>query len=566
MTLDQEARPGDSEEPELLPARMLNEFVYCPRLFHLEWVQKEWAESADTIAGSFEHRRVDVPAGALPPPAELVGREGEARSVQLSAPNAGVVAKLDLLELRDGAAVPVDYKKGKAPEPERVPGGIWDADRIQLGAQALVLIESGYRCEEAVVYYAGSKRRVSLTVDEALLDEVREVARRARSAASEPNPPPPLRDSPKCPGCSLAGICLPDETLELATEKPAEVRLLYPARDDALPLHVQAHGARVGKSGDQLEIVERDGTKHHARLLDVSQVAVFGSVQVTAAALGELLRRSIPVCHFSYGGWFQGITHAIGARNCYVRVSQYDRAREPASCLALARGFVERKVRNCRTLLRRNSREEDPSRLDDLARLADAAERAESLESLLGVEGAAARLYFGAFSSMIKAGVAEGDDTFDFASRNRRPPRDPINALLSLAYSVLSRDWTVVLLAVGLDPFLGFYHQPRFGRAALALDMMEEFRPLVADSVVLQVVNNGEVRPNDFIRRGPAVALTDEGRRKFFLAYERRMAQLVRHPRFGYQVSYRRLLEVQARLFARHLTGELPDYDGFRTR
>lgn len=555
----------EGDEPELLPARMLNEYVYCPRLFHLEWVQKEWAGNADTIAGTFAHRRVDVAGGQLPSPEELVGREAEVRSVELSAPGSGIVAKLDLLELRDGFVVPVDYKKGKAPDPERVPGGIWDADRVQLGAQALVLIENGYRCVEAVVYYGGSRRRVSLVVDQGLLDEVRDVARRARAASADPSPPPPLRDSPKCPRCSLVGICLPDETREVTEDRPAEIRLLYPARDDALPLHVQAQGARLGKSGDQLEIVDRDGGKHRARLLDVSQVSVFGNVQVTAAALGELLRRGIPVCHFSYGGWFQGITHAIGPRNCHVRVRQFEQAREPERCLAIARGFVERKIRNCRTLLRRNAPTVEEKTLDALEQLAGAATRAGSLDSLLGVEGAAARAYFGAFGTMLKADELDGA-AFDFTLRNRRPPKDPVNALLSLAYSVLSRDWTVVLLSVGLDPFLGFYHQPRFGRAALALDLMEEFRPLVADSVVIQVINNGEVRPSDFLRRGPAVALTDGGRRKFFLAYERRMSHLVRHPRFGYQVSYRRLMEVQARLFARHLAGELPEYEGFRTR
>jgi CRISPR-associated protein Cas1 len=278
------------------------------------------------------------------------------------------------------------------------------------------------------------------------------------------------------------------------------------------------------------------------------------------------MRRGIPVCHFSYGGWFQGITHAIGARNCQARVHQYEQAANPGRCLDLARGFVERKVRNCRTLLRRNAVAVDRTTLDAMERLAASAAKAESVESLLGIEGAAARAYFGAFASMLKAGSLDAEDAFDFAARNRRPPKDPVNALLSLAYSVLSRDWTVALLSVGLDPFLGFYHRPRFGRAALALDMMEEFRPLVADSVALQVINNGEVRPSDFLRRGPAVALTDDGRRKFFLAYERRMAHLVRHPRFGYQVSYRRLMEVQARLFARHLSGELPEYEGFRTR
>jgi len=566
MTLDRDARAvGGDEEPEFLPARMLNEFVYCPRLFHLEWVQKEWADSADTVDGHFQHRRVDASTGNLPAPEDLVGQSAEARSVHLSAPRAGIVAKLDLLELHDEEVVPVDYKRGRAPDPDRVPGGVWDADRIQLGAQALVLIENGYHCERGVIYYAGSRRRVPLIVDEALLEEVREVARKARAASEEANPPPPLRDSPKCPRCSLVGICLPDETLEVSGDGPDEVRLLYPARDDAQALHVQSQGARIGKSGDEIQVVERDGTKHQARYLDVSQVSLFGNVQVSAAALRELLRRSIPVCHFSYGGWFNGITQAIGARNCFVRVRQYEAARHADRCVSLARGFVERKIRNCRTLLRRNADGPDRGVLEALERLAASASRADSSESLLGIEGSAARAYFGAFTSMLKSSAFERD-AFDFKSRNRRPPRDPVNALLSLAYSVLSRDWTIALLSAGLDPFLGYYHRLRFGRASLALDLMEEFRPIVADSVVLQLVNNGEVRPSDFIRRGPAVALTRDGRRKFFLAYERRMSHLVRHPTFGYQVSYRRLIEVQARLFARHLAEELPRYEGFRTR
>ena len=155
---------------------------------------------------------------------------------------------------------------------------------------------------------------------------------------------------------------------------------------------------------------------------------------------------------------------------------------------------------------------------------------------------------------------------FSFQHRNRRPPRDPVNALLSLAYSILAKDWTVALASAGLDPYLGVYHQPRFGRASLALDLMEEFRPLIADSVVLRLVNHAELRPSSFIQRGDAVSLTSDGRKAFFGAYERRMREEVRHPIFGYRVAYRSLLEVQARLFGRALLGEIPTYPGFTTR
>lgn len=187
------------------------------------------------------------------------------------------------------------------------------------------------------------------------------------------------------------------------------------------------------------------------------------------------------------------------------------------------------------------------------------------MDVLLGVEGAGASRYFRNFSGMLKTDTDPGM-SFDFMGRNRRPPRDPINALLSFAYAMLTREWTVALSAVGLDPYRGFYHQPRFGRPALALDMMEPFRPLVADSTVITVVNNGEVRPTDFVRAAGSCNLTDSGRKRFIAAFERRLQQEVTHPIFKYRVSYRRLFEVQARLLIRHLSGEIPDYPNFVTR
>ncbi len=174
------------------------------------------------------------------------------------------------------------------------------------------------------------------------------------------------------------------------------------------------------------------------------------------------------------------------------------------------------------------------------------------------------------------AGGAEADGTgegqgadrmlFQFDGRNRRPPKDPVNALLSLGYALLSKDLTIIVTGVGFDPYLGFYHQPRYGRPALALDLMEEFRPLIVDSVVLSAINTGAVRPDDFLRRGGAVSLTPAGRSKFIRAYERRMDEEITHPVFDYRISYRRTLEVQARLLARYLGGEISEYPPFATR
>jgi CRISPR-associated protein Cas1 len=245
--------------------------------------------------------------------------------------------------------------------------------------------------------------------------------------------------------------------------------------------------------------------------------------------------------------------------------------------LRLARALVAGKIRNQRTMLQRNHVEPPPRPLALMKCLMEDAERAESQEELLGIEGNAARLYFENFAGMIKRGDDEpagagatsagaAEFPFDFVNRNRRPPRDAVNALLSLAYSMLAKDLHIVCHAVGFDPYLGFYHQPRFGRASLALDLMEPFRPLIADSAVLSAINTRMVTPQDFVRAGDSVALTAGGRKAFFRAYEQRMDALITHPVFNYRVNYRRVLEIQARLLARVLTGELATYPVFVTR
>jgi len=221
-------------------------------------------------------------------------------------------------------------------------------------------------------------------------------------------------------------------------------------------------------------------------------------------------------------------------------------------------------VWNQRTLLRRNcdTGPDVKKTLDRLSELRDQADRAGSAAELLGLEGTAARLYFGAFPLMLKTDMG----TLTLEGRNRRPPRDPLNALLSFVYSLLTKDWTIACGVAGLDPFLGFFHRPRFGRPSLALDLMEEFRPIVGDSVVLSLVNGGAVSPTDFVRRGLGVALTDAARRRVISAYERRMDELITHPTFGYRISYRRTFEVQARLLGRFVMGEIAEYPPFRPR
>ena len=561
--------PLGSAIPELVPARMLNEYAYCPRLAYLEWVQGEFADSVDTIEGRFQHRRVDRPSGRLESPSPSSGGGDashdtiHARSVLVSDESLGAIARIDLIEGQGNVVTPVDYKHGTAPD---LPEGAWEPERVQVCLQGLLLRANGYTCNEGMLYFVESRQRVTVPLDDGLVLRTLDLLSGIRDMAATGQIPAPLADSPKCPRCSLVGICLPDEVNFISVDglsvRPEDVRRMAPARDDTIPVYVQAQGAVVGKSGDQLEVKQNGETLQKVRLMEVSHLSLFGNVQVTAQAVRELGDRNIPVCHFTYGGWFSGITTGMSHKNVELRCRQYLAAQTPETALSIARRMVFGKIKNCRTLLRRNHRQASAAVLAELNRLADRAQSAPSLDSLLGIEGAAARTYFAEFQGMMKNESLE----FDFQGRNRRPPRDPVNAVLSFLYAMLIKQAMVTALTVGFDPHLGFYHQPRYGKPALALDLVEEFRPIIADSVCLTLINNGELGPEDFVCRGDATALTQNGRRTVIGAWERRMDTLVTHPLFGYAVSYRRIMEIQARLLSRHLLGELEAYPVFRTR
>jgi CRISPR-associated endonuclease Cas1/CRISPR-associated protein Cas4 len=569
MSAEPNEKVDEANVPALVPARMLNEFAYCPRLAWLEWAEGTFADSADTVEGRHHHRRVDKETGDLPPPEDVGTEDLHARSVHLSAPKLGLVARMDLVETDGPRVTPVDYKRGKAPD---VPEGAWEPERVQLCAQGLILEENGYACAEGVIYFVGSRRRVTIAFTPELRARTATLLGEMRTAMSAPTIPPPLRDSPKCPRCSLVGICLPDEVNHLAGLQDADPsedsrpRRLLAARDDALPLYVQSAGARVGKTGDEFEISPREGEPTTARMGQTSQVSLFGNVQISTQAVQAAAGRGIPVCYFTTGGWFYGMTTGLMHKNVELRRLQFRVAEDPNASLQLARAFVVAKIKNCRTFLRRNAEGVSERVLDDLRRLAESAAQTEAASSLLGLEGTAARLYYQAFPLLLRRSDGNGGFSFDFDGRNRRPPKDPVNALLSFAYALLAKDLTVITQTVGFDPYLGFYHRPRYGRAALALDLMEEFRPLVADSVVVNVINTGVVQRSDFVVRGGAFALADTGRIRFLRAYERRMDELITHPIFAYRLSYRRVLEVQARLLGRFLGGEIATYPGFLTR
>ena len=570
----------DDNGPPLIPVRMLNEFTYCPRLFYIEFVDGLYEDSVDTVAGTIEHASVDrSQKRRRRPPADAdasaqASPAAQSTRVALADSTIGLTGRLDVVEAADGVYYPVEYKHGAPPAegrayPDRIgSSGTWINDEVQVCAQGMLLEANGMPSPRGLLFYRQTQEQVVVDFTDALRERVHHVIAQARSlTAASATTPPPLVDDPRCVRCSLAPVCLPDETHRLALaggEAEQPLRRIVPAADDLGVLYVNTQGATVRRDGEVLVVRSRDASLGQVPLGQVRQLSVFGNVQITTQTLQTLLREGVPVAFFSLGGAFYGLAQGLPTKNVEWRRQQYLRFHHPETVLQLARVIVSAKIRNQRTVLKRNHPGLRTEVTDRMADVAKSALSADSLQSLLGLEGTAARLYYGHWDGMLKP--KDGKGTFVFNERNRRPPLDPVNAMLSLAYSVLAKDLTVAVSMTGLDPMFGFYHQPRFGRPALALDLMEEFRPLIADSVVLGLVNNQMLAGSDFVTSSLGCNLTDHGRGVFFQVYEKRKQQLITHPLFGYRMSYGRMLELQARLLGRFLLGEVRMYEPIVTR
>jgi CRISP-associated protein Cas1 len=537
--------------PELMPVRMLNEFVWCPRFTYLSWAEGFTGENEATSEGKDLHRRVDVPAEFETP---------NGRSVRtawtLSSPDLGLIGRADRVEFEDDQAVLVEFKRGK-PKSEEIP--LWEPEQVQVTAFLFLLVANGHRVKGAEVFFAETRRRVSIPVSPEEVNRIPELVEEARRVLAEPVPPPPLVDSPKCGHCVLASICLPDEITRIRNAEHPPKRVI-PHETNARPLYVSEYGSRVGREGGRFTLSVRGQESSSVRIIDVSSIVLIGNSTISAQATRAALAEDLPIVHLSAGGWLNGFTAPPHGGFVELRKRQYLQMDEPI--LPIARRMVSGKIQNARTLLRRNGRLVSPDALAELKRLAARAETATDPAALLGIEGGAARIYFSQFSTMLKHQTAE----FDFTKRTRRPPEDRINALLSYCYGLLVKDCVVALHSVGFDPAVGVFHRPRFGRPALALDLAEEFRTLIAESVVITLVNTQEIQATDFVVTTPGVSMKPKARQTVLRAYERRILSESLHPVFGYRVTYRRALEVQARLLAAVFLEEAPEYVPFTTR
>lgn len=608
------------EHADLIPARMCNELVYCPRLFHFEHVQGLFVESADTVEGDAQHERAATrtskkakPKPADEPPEDDAPPWDIPNTLSFIAPKLGVVGKLDTLEVEGDEVIVVEAKHGRAPKFDRhtwndhvLDFGAWPADVAQVAIYIAMLREHGLDCSQARIYYRKSKTSRTVTWSSDLERFVHDIIRQANQVALQDTPPEPLLDSPKCVGCSLHGICLPDEhhalkrlelteTREHTPTPPSEpARRIVPARDDKSVLHLMSPGTLLRKRGDSLVVCLRTGEEHKVPVKDVGHVAIYGPASITQPCTAHLLRSGVPISHHTSAGRLLGLTHSVMTLNVGTRRAQFRAADDPARCLEASRAWVLAKINNQRTILRRYRkgaeaigheelggdlpewaggvlpdealrREQTRAAVDlairDMKVARDAARRTDDIDALRGHEGDAAARYFFAYPAILPPAWKS-----DFNGRSRRPPRDRVNAMLSFGYALLMRDAAAALTRVGLDPMLGLFHTLRPGRASLALDIMEPFRAAWVDAAMLRLIATGGIRRDHFAVTSAGVTLSDSGRRRVVAAYERRGDELTTHPHFGYRASIRRLLDLDVRVFGKWLLAEVPGVVPFTTR
>lgn len=557
--------------PDLVTIDSVHQYAYCPRRCFLMYAEGLMEDNAYVADGRLVHARVDAKDQVIEDEDDEDRDSGGdpkpevAKSLSASSVTLGVNGKLDLAEFSGNMAIPVDFKRGSVPNIE---GHAWPPERVQLALQGLLLQEMGYDCQYGYLYFAKSKRKVRIDFDSSLIELAKSYVAKTRDLLSQDERPKCLSFSPKCQGCSLSGVCLPDEE-NLLIEKEnlgddVEVRRLYPARAKGLPLYIQSQGAWVGCQKGILKIKTQDGEETSVKLKDLDHLVLCGNIQISTQAVHVLCENNIPICYLSTGFWFYGMATGFSLKNSYNRAALFKAAETPSMRLTFSKEVVKAKGKNQRTLLRRNGGDGKERDLMEMKRLIERANTEESQEGLLADEGNIARIYFSNFSSMLKN--EELGAMFDEDGRTRRPPKDPVNALLSYGYALLTKECVIALHAVGLDPYWGLYHQPRHGKPALALDLMEEFRAIIVDSAVITAINNSIVTREDFLIGKNACLLKSAGKKAFIKTLESRMDQIITHPIFEYRISWRQAIRVQARLLVRWLRHEIPQYTGVTVR
>jgi len=544
---------GDPQSPEAAepPLRVmaLHALLYCERLFYLEEVEEIRVADAAVYAGRRLHVEEVTPEDETP----------EKRSFKVSSDAWGLFGKVDAVRRRDGHWVAIEHKRGRCRRDDQGKPQAWPSDRVQATAYAVLLEEAlGEPVPQARIRYHAEGVTAFVEIDAAARRDLAKAVERARELRCSTRRPPVAENENLCPRCSLAPVCLPEEErLAAVPDAGREPPKLFPSRRDEQTLHVVTPRSYVGRSGATL-LLSTEDEKRKVPVEQIDCIVIHGYAQVSTQAIHLCAQHGVSIQWLTAGGKYAA-GMACSPGRVQQRIRQYQALSEPAVRLALSRRLVEAKIETQRRYVLRASRAEPAYRawcrphLERMCELLRQVPKAGSAGSLLGLEGTAARGYFECLRSLIDPDLPE---SLMPNGRNRRPPLDRFNCLLSFGYALLQSLVHRTILAVGLEPSLGFYHQPRTAAPPLVLDLMELFRTLLWDIPLLGSLNRGQWDPTDDFAVTPAhVWLSDAGRRKAIGLFEQRLTESYRHPHTRQSLSYARIVELETRLLEKEWTG-----------
>jgi len=537
------------EELKYIPISALAELAYCPRNFYYRMVEGVEDENIYILKGKLqdisrkERKRVWRKSGI------------QTRYVKVSSEKLQLIGIIDAIKEGDEIC-PIEYKTGKIKESL--------SDNIQLCAEAMVLEEKYNRpINKGYIYYSQSKEKREVNFDDSLRNNALSLISYGFDILNGNSIPEPFNDK-RCNGCSLQSLCLPQETSYLKGKASKPKRAVPSLRLNRV-LYVDEQGAYIRKSMEKI-VVAKEGKKLlEIPIVNLDEIVLVGNVNYSSQLLKLLLKKNIRVSYITTYGHYEGSFQPELSKNSKLRILQFRKFIDDKFKLDISKRFVKGKISNMRTLLLRYNQtlfDEDINKVTvSLKKNLEELEEVKTSNEILGLEGISTRNYFSAFNKIFKTTYE-----FNFEKRKRRPPTDPINSLLSLGYTLLLKDMIGALYIAGLDPYIGYFHVAKYGRPSLALDLMEEFRPIIADSVALTLINKEILKPDDFKYKLDGCYLKENARSKFYNQYEQRKRERIKHPIFRYILPYFRIFELQARFLAKVLTGEIDEYIPFMVR
>ncbi|MDA1054848.1 MAG: type I-MYXAN CRISPR-associated endonuclease Cas1 [Planctomycetota bacterium] len=574
-TLPSCSRPSILDSPPLdePPIRVmaLHALFYCERLFYLEEVEEIRVADHAVYAGRRLHDDV----------AGMDDETPEQRSVEVSSDDWGIFGKVDAVRRRDGAWVAYEHKRGRCRRGNKKEILPWPSDRIQAVAYAVLLEEGlGEPVPQARIRYHADNVTALVDIDDQARSELRDAIERARQLRRTTDRPPVTDNENLCPRCSLAPVCLPEEERlsRPASKTPEDVGdesdvtsgndtggndperptpRLFPSNRQRQTLHITQPRARIGRSAETL-VVTTDEGKETFPIHQIDSVLIHGYGQISTQAIQLCAYHGVAVQWLTVGGKFVAGTTASPGR-VQQRLRQYEALADSARRFELARRLVHAKIETqLRYILRatRGLQERRHAVASEIERCREALRKLEQAtrpETLLGLEGIAAKAYFASVPHLLSESVPA---ELRPSGRSKHPPRDCFNAALSFGYALIHSLVHRSITAVGLEPAFGFYHQPRTAAPPLVLDVMELFRTPLWDMPLIGSLNRSQwTVESDFEITKDHVWLSAEGRKKAIQLFEQRLQESYKHPHTGQSLEYARIVELEVRLLEKEWTG-----------